>query len=580
MNYSATRDALALLGAAALTYSVVSAVHFLLSGGSLARAAVGSVLAAARALPLTSSALDAGLDSALDGLRDELAPVSASSLLTLPRQGRRPSAVAEELRGALERDAAGNGLARGTSFGGIYHALGTSSQPPPLHALHAAISEAFLDTNQLYPALFATARRAEAEAVAMAVAVLRDGGDGAGGGAPAPAACGLFTSGGTESVILAVKAHRDAALAALGLAPASDLPAIVRAARSGRVLNIVAGTTVHPAFDKACALLGLALCKVPVERGTLALSPAAAARALDADTVLLVASAPGFAHGVVDDVPALGAVAAAHTASPFGTAGLPLHVDNCLGGMLLSFTPSAPPFDFRAHPAVSSISMDIHKYAGAPKGASVVAFRCPARRRCAYSVTIDFPGGLYATTGLLGSRSGAAGALAWGTLVALGAEGLASGGARVASAHALLLQGLAATPHLAVLGAPAACIIAFAPHPSARFSIYSLAARMAKLGGWRLALLQDPVGAHVVVTERMGEAWGGGGGGGGAPGMTVAHAWLRDLRACVAAAQAAPNDPEFEGKGEAAIYGAAGVLPKGEVGEVLRRYCDVLTVVR
>jgi sphinganine-1-phosphate aldolase len=562
------RDALALLGAATLAYGAASAARYLLGGGSLTRAFVASALSAARALPLASSALDAGLDGALDGLRDELAPASADSLRALPRQGRRASAVAAELRAGLARDAAANGLVRGTAFGGIYHALGGGSQPPPLHALHAAIAEAFLDTNQLYPGLFATARRVEAEAVAMAVAVLRDGGDGAGGGARAPAACGLFTSGGTESVILAVKAHRDAALAALGFA------AVQEAARAGRVLNVVAGVTVHPAFDKACALLGLALRKVPVDAASLALTPAAAARALDGDTVLLVASAPGFAHGVVDDVAGLGALAAAHAASPFRAAGLPLHVDNCLGGLLLSFTPRAPPFDFRAHAAVASVSMDLHKYAGAPKGASVLAFRCPARRRAAYHVTGDYPGGLYATAGLLGSRSGGAGALAWGTLVARGVEGLARGGERVAALHAQLRAGVAAQAHLVVLGAPACAVLAFAPAPSARFSIHALAARMAAAGGWRLALLQAPAGAHVVVTERLGEAWAGGGGG------SVADAWLRDLGACVAAAQAAPRDPQFEGKGEAAIYGAAGVLPQGEVGEVLRRYCDVLTVVR
>jgi sphinganine-1-phosphate aldolase len=334
----------------------------------------------------------------------------------------------------------------------------------------------------------------------------------------------------------------------------------------------VAGVTVHPAFDKACALLGLALRKVPVDAATLALAPAAAARAVDGDTVLLVASAPGFAHGVVDDVAGLGALAAAR--------GLPLHVDNCLGGLLLSFTPRAPPFDFRAHAAVASISMDLHKYAGAPKGASVLAFRCPARRRYAYSVTTDYPGGLYATAGLLGSRSGAGGALAWGTLVARGAAGLAAGGAAVAALHEQLRAGVAAQAHLVVLGQPACAVLAFAPAPSARFSIHALAARMAKAGGWRLALLQAPQGAHVVVTERLGEAWGGEGAAGAAGAVNVAAAWLRDLGACVAAAQAAPREAEFEGKGEAAIYGAAGVLPAGEVGEVLRRYCDVLTVVR
>lgn len=595
------RDTLAVLGAGCVAYQTLSLVRYLVGGGTLSslassgvRTVIGSAISTLRALPLASSALDAGLDSAMDGLRDELAPISATSLRSLPKKGRRASTVLSELRASLSQDANRNGLMRGTAFGGIYHVLG---KEPPLHALHASISEAFLDTNQLYPGLFKTARRVEAEAVAMAVSVLRDGGDGAGGGSPAPNACGLFTSGGTESVILAVKAHRDAALAALGLlgggsqhhSSLQQIPPLLAAAHGGRVLNVVAGVTVHPAFDKACALLGLVLRKVAVEADTLAFSPHRAAQAMDGGTVLVVASAPGFAHGVVDDVVGLGRVAAAHTTSPFGGAGVPLHVDNCLGGLLLSFTPGPPPFDFRASPAIASISMDIHKYAGAPKGASIVAFRCPARRRAAYSVTTDFPGGLYATPTLMGSRSGTASALAWGTLVACGEEGLTLGASRVALAFETLLAGLRGIPLLEVLGTPSACCIAFTPVArggagAARFSIFSLAARMERLGGWRLALIQAPVGAHVVVTERFAEAWEGGetegeGGGGGGV-FTVGHAWLRDLRACVEAAEREPRDPAFEGQGEAAIYGAAGVLPEGEVGEVLKRYCDVLTVVR
>ena len=138
-----------------------------------------------------------------------------------------------------------------------------------------------------------------------------------------PNACGLFTSGVTESVNLAVKGHRDASLGALGLlgggahqqqdhSSSQQIPHILAAAHGGRVLNVVAGVTMHPTFDKACALPGLVLIKVPVEADTLAFSPHRAAQAMDGGTVLVVASAPGFAHGVVDDVVGLGRVAASH----------------------------------------------------------------------------------------------------------------------------------------------------------------------------------------------------------------------------------------------------------------------------
>lgn len=613
------RDALALLGGAALLYAGVSTFNFILSVGSFqaagsvaAKSIVGSMMTAIRALPAPAAALEAVLDGALDGLRDELAPPSPSSRHALPDVGLRPSEVAASLQAGLDADAARNGMITGTAFGGIYHSLGPDSAggSESMHSLHATVSKAFLDTNMLYPGLFSTARRAEAEAVAMVVALLRDGPDGAGGGARAPAACGILTSGGTESILLAVKAHRDAALVALGysdgirgsiggggVGSSSDsTPAVALAARDGRILTVLAGATAHPALDKACALFGLRLRKLPVDERTLALAPAAVAAALDGSTVLVVASAPGFAHGVVDDVPAIAAVAAAYAGSPWGARGVPVHVDNCLGGMLLSFSPVTPPFDFRAHSGVASVSLDLHKYGGAPKGVSVVAFRDAERRRAAYSACATFPGGLYATPTLAGSRGGTAPALAWATLVATGTNGYARAAARVHAAHAALAEGVAATPGLRLLGTPHACVVAFAPAAGARFSSHALVARMAARGGWKLSLLQAPAGAHVVVTERFAEPWRGAASGGttasveppaGAAAaeaatseVTVGDRFLLDLRAAAADASAAPFDAAFEGKGEAAIYGAAGLLPEGEIEGVLKRYCDVLTAVR
>ena len=152
------------------------------------------------------------------------------------------------------------------------------------------------------------------------------------------------------------------------------------------------------------------------------------------------------------------------------------------------------------------------------------------------------------------------------------------------AAHAALAAGVAGTPQLRLLGQPHACVVAFAPAEGERFSAHALAARMAARGGWKLALLQAPAGAHVVVTERFAEPWRGGqeaaADADAAAAITVGERFLDDLRAAAREAAAAPRDPAFEGKGEAAIYGAAGVLPEGEVEEVLRRYVDVLTAVR
>ena len=560
----------------------------------LVKTILGGALAVARAVSpagTVDSALDAGAAVALGGLADELAPPRPDARAQLPLSGLPHGDVLSIMTKALEADELASGLASGAAFGGLYHALGEggAAATTPLGALHAGVAaSAARDTNQLYPGVFPSARVYEAECVSMMVGLLRGVGLPRGGPPAAPEACGLFTSGGTESVLLAVKAQRDVALAALGFPSVKGgVPPVCAAAAAGLVLNIVAGTTAHPALDKACGLFGLRLLKLPVDPLTQALPPAAVAAALTPLTLLVYASAPSFSAGVVDDVPALGAVAGAYARSAlWGARGVPLHVDNCLGGVLLSFlaeapppppaaaTRALPPFDFRASPAVATISLDLHKYAGAPKGASVLAFRAPALRRAAYFACADSPSGLYATPGLAGSRGGAPGALAWATLTSTGAGGYAAAAAGVGAAYAALAAGLARTPGLVLVGgAPHACVLAVAPAPGAPFAAAALAARM-RARGWRVPLLQAPPAVQLVVTERLLAPAGGGRAG------SVAEAWLRDMQACAAAAAAAPHDPAFPAAGDAGIYGAAAVLPAGEVDRMLRAYCDVLTMVR
>jgi sphinganine-1-phosphate aldolase len=74
------------------------------------------------------------------------------------------------------------------------------------------------------------------------------------------------------------------------------------------------------------------------------------ARCITANTVVVVASAPGFPHGVVDDVAGIAAAAARR--------GVLCHVDACLGGYLLPFVEQlgydVPVFDFRVPGELSS----------------------------------------------------------------------------------------------------------------------------------------------------------------------------------------------------------------------------------
>jgi sphinganine-1-phosphate aldolase len=597
----------------------------------LLRAAAASVLDAARSLPGGEAAIEAGLDAALAELIEDVAPKTSDPTSELPAEGRGADGILAPLAAAMQADLSASGFNRGAAFGGIYHTVappgGASSpsssstsapsQPSPasLTFLQSSVASVFLNTNQLYPTLFRSARRAEAEAVSIAVNLLKGRGVGESSSAaasassssstdPAPDACGVFTSGGTESVLVAVKAYRDAALERLGYVDSTDergalTPAVASAARDGIVLDVIAGISAHPALDKGCATFGLRLVKLDVDGATRALAPSAVAAALSPTTAFVYTSAPGFAHGVVDPISEIGQVCAGYTSSPWGRDGVPVHVDNCLGGVHLSFAyalqeeekgkgkgaagtkPGIPCFDFRAHPSVRTISMDLHKYGGVPKGASIVAFREPSLRRHAYSVVTVFPGGYYATPTLAGSRSGAPGALAWSTLLHMGANGYREEAKVVAGLHAQISAAIASTPGLVLVGTPHACIVAFTSSPASGFSPYAVAARMEERG-WHVPLLQTPAAMHVCISERMAGPAGGadGSAGAGKKGERVVDAWLRDLAASAAEALANPSDPKYEGKGTAAIYGAASVLPGAEVGRILKRYCDILYLVR
>ena len=299
-------------------------------------------------------------------------------------------------------------------------------------------TEAFargLFTNALDPTAFPSALGLENELVGFACAHL-------GGG---PAAAGTFTSGGTESILCAVKAARDHARA--------TRPEVGRP-------EMVLPTTAHPAFHKAAHYFGLQVVAVDVDPVSFRADPAAMARACGPETVLLVGSAPSYPHGVIDPIEALGALAAER--------GLWLHVDACVGGFLLPWWrrlgAEVPAFDLSV-PGVSSISMDFHKYAFAPKGASVVAYRDAALRRFQYFACAEWPGYALVNPGVLSSKSAGPLAATWAVLQRLGDAGYLELAARARAGTARLVAGIEAIPGLRVLGQPDFCLVAFGADP-------------------------------------------------------------------------------------------------------------------
>ncbi|MCP3975241.1 MAG: aspartate aminotransferase family protein, partial [bacterium] len=202
----------------------------------------------------------------------------------------------------------------------------------------------------------------------------------------------------------------------------------------------------------------------------------AMARAVTRRTAVIVGSAPGFPHGVMDPIAELSDMARER--------GVGFHTDACLGGFLLPWAErlgyDVPPFDFNL-PGVTSMSTDTHKYGYAAKGTSVVLYRGRELRHSQYFVAADWPGGLYYSPTMAGSRPGALLATAWAAMLAMGEDGYLEGARGILEAGKAIKRGISEIPELRVLGDPL-WVIAFA---SDVVNIYEVMAQMAQRG-WSL----------------------------------------------------------------------------------------------
>ncbi len=349
--------------------------------------------------------------------------------------------------------------------------------------------------NALGPAAFPSLRRMEADVVGMAIDLLHG---------PAEAT-GNMTSGGTESILLAMKSCRDAA-ASRGVD--------VRGAK------IVLPRTAHPAFDKAAHYLGLTTERVPVAADFKA-DPEAMRRAVDARTLMLVGSAPCFPYGLVDPIPELAAVAREHA--------LWLHVDACVGGYLNPFAElegvELPAWDFRVN-EVQTISADLHKYGYAAKGASTLLHRSAAGHAHQLFHFDDWPAGGMTTPTVAGTRPGGAIASAWAVLHYLGVEGYREKTRRALSARRRIARGVEALG-LRVHGDPKLTLLAFGAAEGDPLPIFAVWKGM-RDRGWFSGIVQKPDGIHLMLSPAHDE---------------VADRYLSDLADSLAAARQASAAP-------------------------------------
>ena len=440
----------------------------------------------------------------------------------LPSVGRDREEVLTEMREMSDLEAAR--WADGYASGSVYN--GDPAHIDFLNRVYALNSQA----NPLHTDLWPSAVKYESEIVAMTATMLGGAEVGDGPGTDT-GVCGTVSSGGSESIQLAMKTYRDHARATRGITSP----------------QMIVPISAHAAFDKAAQYFGIDIVHVPTLEDGRA-DVAATEAAITDDTVVIVGSSPSYPHGAIDPIEELSELARSR--------GIGFHTDACLGGFVLPWAERlgypVPGFDFRL-PGVTSMSADTHKYGYAAKGTSVVLYRSLELRHFQYFTTTDWPGGLYCSPTFAGSRPGALSAACWAALVSIGEAGYLDATRRILETARRIREGIGAIPGLRVLGEPL-FVIAFA---SDEFDIYRVLDAMAHRG-WSLNGLHRPAAVHLCLTLRHTQ-----------PG--VAERFLTDLRDAIEEVRA---DPNREG-GMAPIYGMANTIPdRGLVADAMLDHMD------
>ncbi|MEZ5217140.1 MAG: aminotransferase class V-fold PLP-dependent enzyme [Ilumatobacteraceae bacterium] len=288
----------------------------------------------------------------------------------------------------------------------------------------------------------------------------------------------------------------------------------------GRRVSVVKPETAHPAFDKACHLLGIELRRVPVDPDTTQADLDAVAAAIDDTTVALIGSACNYGYGTIDPIEELSDLARSR--------GVGLHVDGCLGGWILPFGEQLgypiPPFDFRL-PGVTTISADTHKYGYGLKGTSVLLYRDKALRNAQYFTMSDWSGGKYCSPGIEGSRSSGLLAATWAGMVTTGRDGYLAHAREIFETSYAMQDAVRSHPELRLLGTPS-FLFAFT---SDVFDVYHVNDAL-RARGWRMNGQQYPNALHMCVTRPQTRDG-------------VVEQWRQDLAAAVAHAVERADQP-------------------------------------
>jgi len=420
---------------------------------------------------------------------------------SLPEKGYDREMLLSEMRAEKQKDA---NWREGKTWSLVYH-----KDQQHEEFIKQAYSSYFSE-NYLNPMAFSSLRRYEHEVVRMCSDLLNGDSN----------VVGTITSGGTESILLAIKSYRD------------------RARQKRKFLrkpNIIVPESVHVAFDKAAHYFDVDIIRAPLDK-SMCVDTLAVEKLINRNTILLIGSAPNYPYGTIDDITSLGRLAKKFK--------LPLHVDACVGGFMLPFIRelgrNIPAFDFKVT-GVTSMSADIHKYGYAAKGASVILYKNMDYLKYQFVICSDWCGGVYASPTLYGTRSGGSVAAAWAAMNSIGHTGYLDLAKETLSITEKLIQGINAIEGLEVIGNPKMTIFSYLSMDE-NLNVFAVADLMEKKG-WHIDRQQKPNSLHAMVTINHKNHY---------------QKYLDDLKEATLIAR---QQPDLAQQGNAAMYGMVAQMP-------------------
>lgn len=463
-----------------------------------------------RRLPFVKAKIEGELAKTLKELEEEVGKTRTDKIFKLPAIGFPTSKIIDKIKAWEVKELE---LRGGKQMTGCMYARDDDEAVKVIKDY----AKTYLYANPLHFEIFPSALQIEAELISMTLNLFHG---------PEGKGCGIVTSGGTESLLLACLAYRNLAYE-----------------RGIKEPEIVMPATVHAAVNKACMYFNIRLITVPINQETGEVLVKKLKGAVSKNTCAVIVSVPNYVNGACDDVESIAAFCLKKN--------VPVHVDCCLGGFLVAFAERCevklPPFDFRV-PGVTSISCDHHKYGLAPKGVSVVMFRdSKYRSHCMFAIT-GWSGGIYATPGISGSKGSAAAAGAWIAMVHLGNKGYKERFEVIFKGQKKLLEALKTMPEIKIVGEPKCGVIAIVASRK-NFDIYTVHDLMVKKG-WHINAGQKPPSIQFLLTHNN---------------VQFIDAMIKELRECI---KKVAESPGVQGDNKyAKLYASVAKLPRELVEE-------------